>query len=421
MSAQQRVLILGADGFIGRHIAFAMRDAGLHVIAHARDPARLTAMGFETLKADLTDPATHHASFWQSSLTRNTWLVNAAGLLNGSKAQFQAVHVAAPKAAYTALDPDARAVLISAIGIEADTNFGHFRRLGEDITTDQVTILRPGLVMADTSYGGTSLARSLAALPLMTPVVGDGQQPFNPIHASDLAEAILHCLRTPPPNGPHDIGGPETVTQTELMQMLRGWLGLRRQGILCLPVPIAMMLGTIGDALRLGPISKQAVAQLQHGVLAPISPYLSVTPRRVSDFVNARPAGTQDIWHARLYLMRPLVRLSLALLWLVSGILGLTLIAESFLPLLPNSTLSDGILVVMARLGGVADLAIALALLRNWRPRLMTWIQLGLIGGYTISFSILAPVLWLLPLGGLLKNIPLLVMVALWSILEHER
>jgi uncharacterized protein YbjT (DUF2867 family) len=378
-------------------------------------------MGFETLKADLGDPKTHDTTFWKQTLKNDTWLVNAAGLLNGSKAQFQAVHVDAPQAAYAAMTPNARAVLISAIGIEANTNFGHFRRLGEAATTDQVTILRPGLVMADTSYGGSSLARSLAALPFLTPVVGDGEQPFNPIHASDLANVILQCLQTPPSQKAHTIGGPETITQSGLMALLRGWLGMRKQPVLHVPVPVTKALGTVGDLLRLGPISKQAVAQLQHGVLAPMSPDITTTMRGVSDFVQARPAGTQDIWHARLYLMRPLARLTLAFLWVASGILGLTLAPDTFLPLMPNSLFSDQLLIAMARIGGLADLAIALALLRNWRPTVMTWVQFGLIGGYTLAFTALAPVLWLLPLGGLLKNLPVFVLVAIWGILEHER
>ena len=75
----------------------------------------------------------------------------------------------------------------------------------------------------------------------------------------------------------------------------------------------------------------------------------------------------------------------------------------------------------MARLGGIADLAIALALVRNWQPRKTAWAQIALVGGYTAAFSILAPALWLLPLGGLLKNIPLMVLIALWAVLEQER
>ena len=65
-----RVLVLGADGFIGRHIAFALRAQGFDVVASARTPARLRAMGFETLRADLSDPATHQPEFWRAAWPR---------------------------------------------------------------------------------------------------------------------------------------------------------------------------------------------------------------------------------------------------------------------------------------------------------------------------------------------------------------
>lgn len=417
---RRHVLILGADGFIGRHIAFAARRAGWQVTAHARNPAALKQMGFDTLRADLTDPATHDPAFWQPVLAGGVHVINAAGVLNGPDATLHAVHVAAPAAVYAALDPGARGVLISAIGIEADTPFARHRRDGEAAAPQTITILRPGLVLGQTSYGGSSLARALAALPLVTPVVGKGDQPFNPIHADDLAAIALHSLETPPPPGPHVVGGPETVTQKQMLRALRGWMGLRPAIPLGLPRPLARLMGTVGDAMRLGPISRTAVDQLSQGVHAPHALTEGPQPRAFSDILLAQPCGTQDLWHARLYLMRPVLRLVLAAMWLASGLIGLTLPAAQFLPLVPD-TLPDTLLIVMARAGGLADLAIAAALLRGWRPRLMTAVQFGMIAAYTVAFTTLNPALWLLPLGGLLKNVPLLVLIGIAAIVERER
>ena len=54
--AKATILLLGAAGFIGQHIAFALRAAGYTVLASARNTTRPDAMGFQTLQADLTDP-----------------------------------------------------------------------------------------------------------------------------------------------------------------------------------------------------------------------------------------------------------------------------------------------------------------------------------------------------------------------------
>ena len=59
--------------------------------------------------------------------------------------------------------------------------------------------------------------------------------------------------------------------------------------------------------------------------------------------------------------------------------------------------------------------------MRGWRPRLMAGVQAAMVLGYTAAFSVLAPVLWLLPLGGLLKNLPILALIAVVYVLEDER
>ena len=48
-----KILLLGADGFIGKHIAFGLRAAGHTVMASARNTIALERMGFVTFKADL--------------------------------------------------------------------------------------------------------------------------------------------------------------------------------------------------------------------------------------------------------------------------------------------------------------------------------------------------------------------------------
>ena len=417
------VLVLGADGFIGRHIAFSLRNTGWRVLAHARRTARLSRMGFDTLQVDLSRPEASDPEFWHPKLTDVTHVINAAGVLNAPSSVHETVHVSAPAAIYSALPEDTKSVFVSTVGIDgSQTDFATYRLQGEELAKqNSVTVLRVGLVLADTSYGGSSLARSLAALPFCLPVVGDGAQRFNPIHASDLAAVLGDVLIAENMRQNLEIGGTETISHTELQKAYRNWLGLSAVPVLRMPIWLVKCIGKLGDASRLGPISYTAVRQLQAGVLAQTSPEINTARvRPVSSFLNDRPAGTQDLWHARLYLMRPILRLVLAFLWLASGLIGLTLPASAFLPLV-EASLPDSVLIAMARLGGICDLLICIALLRNWRPRFMSAVQAGLVLVYTIAFTILAPILWLLPLGGLLKNIPILALIAVAAILEDER
>lgn len=417
-----RVLVLGADGFIGRHILIALSRAGHQVLAHARNPRRLAAMGYQTLAADLADPACHSATFWQPHLA-GAAVVNVAGLLTGSAAQFRAVHETALRAVLAARDRAMPAIHISAIGIAADTPFGRWRRVSEQVAGDAgAIILRPGLVLGDTSYGGSSALRAFAALPWVMPVIGRGAQPFNPIHAADLAAVVAEVLANPlPPATPFDIGGAETLSLTELTASLRRWLGLERARVWHMPQGLAALAGRMGDLLRLGPISTTALAQLQQGVLADPAPLLSritTRPRGFSQFMADRLPGTQDLWQARLYLVKPLLRLVLAVMWIASGVLGLTLAAGQFLP---DLALPAPLAVVLARAGGLADLGLGLLLLRNLWPRQVAQAQLVLVLAYTIGLTLVAPQLWLDPYGGVLKNLPVLALILTHLALIEER
>ena len=419
-----KVLLLGADGFIGRHVAFYLRAQGVEVLASARRVSRLEQMGFATLRADLNDPQTHEPAFWHPHLAGGAHVINCAGLLTGSQGAFRAVHLDAPKAVLAALDGGQMAH-VSAVGIDTvRTRFAHWRRESEAMLAGHpnVCILRPGLVLGETSYGGSSALRAFAALPFLRPVVGSGSQPMNPIHASDLAAVIHDCLRNPPGFGPYEIGGPETLSQSRIGALYRRWLGLLDVPELRLPAPVARALGRLGDWLRLGPISSTAVAQLEAGVIADPTALLSrieTRPRGATAFISARPAGTQDLWQARLYLLKPLIRLALAVMWLGSGVAGLLTPMMGVIATVPS--LPAAIALPMARGFGLLDLALGAALLINWRPKTVALAQLLIVAGYTLGLSILSPGLWLDPIGGMLKNLPVLALILTHLALVEER
>lgn len=420
-----QVLLLGADGFIGRHIAFYLRASGVQVVCVARNTVALDRMGFEVLQADLTNTEID----WAQALQGCDAIINAAGMLNGTAKQMQAVHVESPANIYHAAQAAgvAKIVLISAVGVEADTPFGRTKMDGEQAVQQAnipYVILRPSMVLAETSYGGSSLMRALAALPFMTPTIGDGGQKFDPIHADDLANVVFQCLESNQLDGKTiEPCGPEQISQLEMIRATRAWLGRSTTKHVALPMSLAHAVGWLGDRLKLGPISTTAVAQLEQGVSTDYAQFhgqTGQTPRGFSEIIG-RPAGTQDLWHARLYLLRPLVRFGLMFMWLISGLVGLFLPTAQFANGLAPLGLSDANLTILARTAGVMDLGFALGLLLAWKLCKLAMLQLLAVGGYTIAFGLLVPDLWLEPYGGLLKNIPVLVLILIHRVLEEER
>lgn len=417
-----RVLVAGANGFIGAHVAAALREAGHDVVPATRRPmAGGVAVDFN---AD-TDPA-----IWAPRLAGIDAVVNCVGVLqDGGGQSSDAIHHRAPQALFAACAAAGvrRVIHVSAISADpqAGTDYADSKRRGEDAlraTALDWVVLRPSLVYAAGSYGGTSLLRGLAGLPLVTPLAGDGAQPFSPIHAEDLARAVRVLLERP---GPLRLTlepvGPERLTMAEILAALRSWLGFAPARPLRLPLGLVRAACRLGDLTGAGPLRSTSLAQLQHGNAAPAAPFVAAigfTPRRFADALAGRPAQVQDRWHARLYFVRPLLTAALALLWLVSGLVGLGVPASTTAALLG---LPAGVAGGLGIAASLLDLAIAAAVASGRHAARVGTVQIAVVLGYTIVLTLAAPALWLDPFGPLLKNLPTLAAVLAWMAMGEDR
>lgn len=106
-------------------------------------------------------------------------------------------------------------------------------------------------------------------------------------------------------------------------------------------------------------------------------------------------------------------RLSLAVIWLVTGALSLGIYppADSVLLLERVGLHGDAALIALYL---AATMDIVLGLLTLLVPRKGLWIfQATLIVTYTLVISICLPEFWLHPFGPVLKNLPILVLLGL--------
>lgn len=425
-----RVMILGAAGFIGRHILTALHDAGHEAVAVVRRVGHLDAAfpGVRFVAVDLAGAT--DAAAWRAHLAGVACIVNAAGVLRGP--DMEAIHVAMPRALYAAARDAgvARVVLLSAISAreEVATDYARAKLAGEAVLRASGlgwTILRPSLVYGDGSYGGTSLLRGMAGLPLAVPLPGAGDQRFTPIHVDDLARDVARlcaddrfAARTLEPVGP------ETIDLRGLLRAYRGWLGFGAARFVSIPMPVMRLLGRIGDLAGDGPIASNSLAQLVAGNAGDSAAYARETgsaPRRLDDALAARPAEVQDRWHARLFFLAPAIRAVLALLWLASAWLGLAHGGEAARALAASLGLPAGLADPLRIGASLADIAVAALVLLDRKARWSTVVQIGLILGYTIVIGLALPRLWLDPLGPLLKNLPILLLVAVHGAIGDKR
>lgn len=424
------VLLTGANGFIGRYVLAKLIAAGHHVVPAVRDPAAADRM--------LPAPASIRVDFnrdvrpedWMSRLSGIDAVINCAGILQGRRQQsIQAIHADAPKALFAACQNVGvrRVIQISAISADADTAYAQTKRAADQflMASDlDWVVLRPSLVYAEGAYGGTALLRALAALPWVLPLVGRGDQLFQPIHVDDLSATICKILDNPSINRQViEPVGPESLTLKQLLIDLRQWLGLKPGCLIEVPVGLIRIIARFGDLVG-GPVNSTALRQLLHGNAGTPGTFIAavgVTPRRWIDGLQARPAQTQDRWHARLYFLRPTLRWTLALLWLASGIIGLLQPASAIGPILAPAGVTGPSAAIVAWLFSIVDIAIAVALLMRWRPSVIGALQVGLIGAYTIGLTLTQSDLWLDPFGPLLKNLPIAVAAIVLAAIEPDR
>ncbi len=429
-----RVLVLGANGFLGSAIVRALLESGIDVRGAVRDPEKLCRRfpAIEAVRVELCDTSTHEPSTWSPLLDEVDAVVNAAGVLQTRRDEDAfAIHHLAPKALYALCEQrDVRRIIhLSAIGIdEAETVYARSKRAGEEALKAldlDWTILRPAIVFGDGSYGGTSMLRAIAAFPGITPLIGDGKTPLDVIHKDDLANGIVQLLKTgTASNAVLTPASSERMTLETAVQSYRRWLGLPAGPVVPVALPWVRLLARVGDVTKLDPITTTAIAQFEARLTGDADGFAAATGLQARSLTSAllqKPAESQDLWHARLFLLRPLVRLALAVLWLVSGLLGVTADPESYNDLSARIAANPTIAYLIGSVMGIVDLIIATALILGWRLKSLAAVQFVLVLGYTVGLSLLAPSLWGDPIGGLLKNIPILALICVHRVLEEER
>ncbi|HEY4555736.1 MAG TPA: DoxX-like family protein, partial [Lysobacter sp.] len=164
------------------------------------------------------------------------------------------------------------------------------------------------------------------------------------------------------------------------------------------------------------------VAMLERGNCAPadaLAALLGRAPRAAEAFIAPHEAAALRR-QAALRWQLPVLRVSIALVWIVTGLvsLGLYPIEQSY-ALLARTGLTGGPATVALYGAALLDLAFGVLMLLPINRRPLYLAQIALILGYTAIITVALPEFWLHPYGPVLKNLPMLA--ALWLLLETDR
>lgn len=430
------ILVTGASGFIAAQIVTDLIIAGHAVTCCVRNVA-YTRNLFPTatvIKCDFIRDT--RIDVWIERLKDIDIVINCVGILHHpNKNIIWAVHYETPKAIFDACVKTGvkKIIQISALGIDSShVDYAKSKKDADDyLLTLPISafILRPSLVYGRGSYGGTSLFRGLAGLPGIIPVPGRGQQEFQPIHLQDLSKAILHLLDLPAKKSEILTAvGPKKISLADLLLHLRAWLGFTKAKIAFIPlwlirsalwvgnlIPYSVMNSNSYQMLIQNNITNAAETKRFHDTIGFI-------PRDFTTGLYSQPSTVQDHWHARLYFLKPLLRLSIAFVWIFTAICSLFLYphAESY-QLLEQVGVNTFWQPVMLYGASTLDAIIGIAMLCNYQLKKFCLLQILIIVIYTLIISFRLSDFWLHPFAPIAKNIPLIVAILILLGLESDR
>lgn len=426
-----RILITGANGFIAREIIARLAMSGHDIVLCVHNKLLENIPHSHSFKVDFTQATT--PEYWLPHLKDIDAVINCVGVFQTVKEKTMwNIHYAAPKALFeaSAILKIKKIIQISALGVDKVKIPYATSKLAIDEYLQSLdiasTILRPSLVYGKGSYGGTSLLRGLAGFPLILPIPGQGKSLQQPIHIDDLTLIVERSL-TLPGKQLFCAVGTEKISLKNVLIKLRNWLGFKRA--FTMPVPeIMIKLGAkIGNIMPNSPLSETGVKMMSVDLVANdvqenfLHDNVHFKPKGFSEGLNSMVSSVQDRWHARLYFLRPLLRLSIAFIWIFSGIISMfpglpisfDLIAHTNIPSMFQS-------LIVYSLSGI-DILLGLATLLNYRLIITGSLQCFFILLYTIVISFLLPEYWLHPFAPIAKNIPIFVSILIMMAIESER
>lgn len=270
-----KILICGANGFIGSHIAAAL-EAGGHTVVGGVSARRSAGSAASPRGAVTVDYARDtDAETWLPRLAGIDAVVNAVGVLRDTPERpLRAVHTDTPVALFDACAQMGirRVVQISALGVTdsdtvyARTKLGADRHLLELTTAGQLdgVVLRPSMVFGPAG-ASTQMLLMLARAPLVAlpgPMIASKVQP---VHVRELAEvAALLAAGVDDETGVIPCAGPASVSLAGLIASLRAQLGHGRAVQFALPDFVTRWSARSGDYVPASPWFSESLALLGH-------------------------------------------------------------------------------------------------------------------------------------------------------------
>lgn len=415
------ILLTGATGFLGRHLAHALRLNGHEVLCAVRnaETARARLPDFDCCVVDFT--AATDPDAWRDCLANIDVVINVVGIFQETKTQsFKTLHVLAPCALFAACARAGvqRIIQISALGADQP---GAVEFLASKQRADAYLLQLPlsGVVLQPAPVFGVggasaSLFLRLANFPLLALPEPDAR--LQPVHVDDICAAVLQ-LAGNTLRGRIAAVGPVSLSVRDYLAVLRRSLGLSPAHVLPLPLAWLALGYRLSGNAWLNPETTQLLRQSRAAESEPLRRLIRRPLIEPRNFLAASAIDGKS-WRHGLWstFWCGVLRYAVAAVWIVTGWVSLWVYPKAdSLFLLERSGFGGQWGPPLLYLAGALDLALGLGtiLLTAAKRRWLWLLQAGVIAGYTLIISWRLPEFWAHPYGPILKNLPLLAAIGL--------
>ena len=231
----KQVIIAGATGFVGSHLAEALEEEGYSVLAMTRHPDSYSGAG-KPVFGDVNDP--HSLRSAMEGADAAYYLVHSLSQDDFVDKDAQAARSFGTAAAEAGLE---RIVYLGGLGRDDQELSDHLksRREVEKLLSQggvPVTVLRAAIIIG---HGGISweITRQLVAhLPAMV-VPKWATTRTQPIALADVIRYLVGVLESETAKGRvFEIGGPEVMTYADMMRQVARWRHHRPLPMLAVPL-----------------------------------------------------------------------------------------------------------------------------------------------------------------------------------------
>ncbi|NWD73952.1 SDR family oxidoreductase [Pseudomonas gingeri] len=416
-----KVLLVGATGFVGRHLLTALNAAGHEVIATSRGHHLRSLPGVEWQVLDLdrlAEDAKHFILPHDIDL-----LINAAGLLSVDEQALRLTQDLGTRALFDlAARQGLRVLHISALGAgeQPDVPFLASKAAADDYLMGlgvPAVVLRPSLLLGPGGASSAWLAR-LSPWPLI-PLL-DLQARLQPLHIDDLCAAVLALLRHWPAQSQMlPLVGPQVLTLAQVLDQLREAQGWGPARYVKVPGILSRAGAWLGERLGWRALNRQSLRMAQRDNVADPEALAAVCGYRVAPLSTRLvdwPSAGQSVQWA----LRPLLLAVMLLIWLGTAAVCLGPGYDWGLRIMAEAGVSETQAVFAVYAGSLCDALLGLGMLfrptRKWAFRA----QLLLMTGYTLIISFVLPHYWFDPYAAVAKNLVLIV-ATLWLLWTEPR